>query len=271
MDNAAIEDLKKSGANGSLNGDLVLDCEASGLAFDEDQSRAAALEHCNTVFESLSAEKRVDWALNHLPQNHVLSSSFGAQAAVSLHLVTQQNPDIPVIFVDTGYLFPETYRFVDELSERLKLNLQVYTNPMSPARQEALYGERWNDGVEGLNAYNRDNKVLPMERALRELDTGTWFAGLRRSQSDSRAEVPFLDWQGGRWKVHAIADWSDRDVYNYLKKHDLPYHPLWEKGYVSIGDVHTTKSLHDVNHIDETRFFGLKRECGLHEIDLSEI
>ena len=113
--------------------------------------------------------------------------------------------------------------------------------------------------------------MVPMERALRDLDTGTWFAGLRRSQSSTRADVQFLYWHGERWKVHPIADWSDRDVYNYLKKHDLPYHPLWEKGYVSIGDVHTTKSLHDVNHVDETRFHGLTRECGLHNIDLSNI
>lgn len=250
---------------------LVFGCENGGFAFDEDESRAAALDHCNQVFASMPAGQRVEWALKHLPDQHVLSSSFGAQAAVSLHLVTRHKPDIPVIFIDTGYLFPETYRFVEELTERLDLNLQVYSNPMSPARQEAIYGQRWNKGVEGLAEYNRDNKVLPMERAMRELDTGTWFAGLRRSQSQSRADVPFLDWHGDRWKVHAIADWTDRDVYNYLKENDLPYHPLWEKGYVSIGDVHTTKSLHDVNHIDETRFFGLKRECGLHEIDLSNI
>ncbi len=250
---------------------LVFGCRQEGFAFDEDQTRQAALDHCNDVFASLSAEKRVEWALQHLPDQHVLSSSFGAQAAVSLHLVTQQKPDIPVVFVDTGYLFPETYRFVEQLSERLNLNLQTYSNPMSPARQEAVHGQRWNQGVDGIQAYNLDNKVLPMERALRELDTGTWFAGLRRSQSQSRADVQFLDWHGERWKVHPIADWTDRDVYNYLKKHDLPYHPLWEKGYVSIGDVHTTKSLHDVNNVEETRFFGLTRECGLHKIDLSNL
>jgi len=241
------------------------------FAFDENQSRQAALDHCNDVFANMSAEKRVEWALSHLPDQHVLSSSFGAQAAVSLHLVTQQKPDIPVVFIDTGYLFPETYRFVEELSERLGLNLHTFSNPMSPARQEAIYGQRWNQGVEAISRYNHDNKVVPMERAVRELDAGTWFAGLRRSQSSSRANVQFLDWQGERWKVHPIADWSDRDVYNYLKKHDLPYHPLWEKGYVSIGDVHTTKSLHDVEHVNETRFHGLTRECGLHEMDLSNI
>jgi len=245
---------------------------AAAQMLDERQSREAAIAHCNHLFKSLSAEERVAWSLEHLPAQHVLSSSFGAQAAVSLHLVTSQRPEIPVVFIDTGYLFPETYRFVDELTERLNLNLQVYRNNMSPAWQEARYGQRWTQGVDGIEAYNRDNKVEPMERALRKLEVSTWFAGLRRNQSASRADVPFLTWSSGdRWKVHAIADWTDRDVFKYLSKHKLPYHPLWDKGYVSIGDVHTTKSLNDVQSEEETRFFGLTRECGLHNIDMSDV
>ncbi|MGI9331408.1 MAG: phosphoadenylyl-sulfate reductase [Gammaproteobacteria bacterium] len=240
-------------------------------ALGEEETRQHALKHCNQRFATLEAEDRVAWALENLPGAHVLSSSFGAQAAVSLHLIASQRPDIPVIFVDTGYLFPETYRFVDELTQRLNLNLQVYRNEMSPDWQEARYGRRWEQGVTGLDDYNRDNKVEPMERALRELGASTWFAGLRRDQSISRADTPFLAWSGDRWKVHPIADWSDRDVYLYLKRHDLPYHPLWEKGYVSIGDVHTTRSIHEVETEEQTRFFGLKRECGLHDIDLSSL
>ena len=238
-------------------------------ALGEQESRQVALDRCNDLFAAQSAPDRVAWALENLPQQHVLTSSFGAQAAVSLHLVTRHAPDIPVVFIDTGYLFDETYRFVDELAERLKLNLHVFRAQTSPAWQEARYGKRWEEGVEGLDAYNYDNKVEPMERALRELKVGTWFAGLRRNQTVGRANAPFLAWSGDRWKVHPIADWTDRDVYQYLTDNDLPYHPLWNEGYVSIGDVHTTRSLNDVDNVEKTRFFGLKRECGLHEIDLS--
>ena len=246
--------------------------ERAGVyAYDERETRQRALDHCNALFGELSAEQRVDWALEHLPSQHILSSSFGAQAAVSLHMVTRRRPDLPVIFIDTGYLFPETYQFVDELTERLALNLKVFRSLASPAWQEARFGKRWQQGVAGLEDYNRENKVEPMQRALRELNASTWFAGLRRNQSSSRANVPYLSWSGDRWKVHPIADWSDRDIYLYLKKHDLPYHPLWDKGYVSIGDMHTTRSLHDVEHADQTRFFGLVRECGLHEIDLADL
>lgn len=218
----------------------------------------------------MTAEERVAWALESLPGRHVVSSSFGAQSAVMLHLMTRQVPDIPVVLIDTGYLFPETYRFIDELTDRLSLNLKVFRPAMSAAWQEARYGQRWNQGKDGLAAYNLDNKVEPMERALRALEVGVWFAGLRRAQSSSRANIPCVEISGDRRKVHPIADWSDRDVHRYLQRHQLPYHPLWEKGYVSIGDAHSTRSLADVNSLAETRFFGLKRECGLHEMNFGE-
>jgi phosphoadenosine phosphosulfate reductase len=234
---------------------------------DERSSRRAAQQVCHKALARKTAEERVAWALEKLPGEHIVSSSFGAQSAVMLHLLTQQAPGIPVVVVDTGYLFPETYRFIDEMTEKLSLNLQVYRSPISGAWQESRYGPRWEQGVPGLKAYNHENKVLPMERALDELQAATWFAGLRRSQSSSREKTPIVASSGKRWKVHPIADWTDRDVYQYLKKFDLPYHPLWEKGYVSIGDVHTTRSLADVSSPEETRFFGLQRECGLHEMD----
>ncbi len=234
-------------------------------ALSVDNSSTDELAGWNDRFAQLSAEERVEEALAVLPGAHILSSSFGAQAAVSLHMVTSAAPDIPVVLLDTGYLFPETYAFVAELRERLDLNLKVYGSAMSPALQEAVYGQRWLQGLDGLDAYNHDNKVEPMQRALRELEAGTWFTGLRRSQASTRAATPFVQVKDGRYKVAPIADWSDRDVFDYLKQHELPYHPLWHEGYISIGDVHTTKSIHEVDEVEQTRFFGLKRECGLHD------
>ena len=110
-----------------------------------------------------------------------------------------------------------------------------------------------------------------MRRALRELNAGTWFAGLRRQQTQTRAKIRYLELAGERWKVHPIADWTDRDVHRYLEAHDLPYHPLWEQGYVSIGDQQTTRPIQDAGKLDETRFLGLKRECGIHEINLADL
>lgn len=226
-----------------------------------------ALGMLNDALAPLDATARVEFAFGHLPGAHILSSSFGAQAAVALHLVTQVSPGVPVILVDTGYLFPETYRFVDELTMRLKLNLHVAHPAVSAAWIEARHGRLWENGVDGLDQYGRIAKVEPMRRKLAELGAGTWISGLRRAQSSSRADVPLLALNEGRFKLHPIADWTDRDVGRYLKQHALPYHPLWEKGYVSIGDWHTTRSLAEAGSIEGTRFFGLKRECGLHGLE----
>ncbi|AZK64011.1 phosphoadenylyl-sulfate reductase [Pectobacterium versatile] len=227
--------------------------------------QTAELATVNSQLESLSAQERVSWALENLPGDYVLSSSFGIQAAVSLHLVTQQRPDIPVILTDTGYLFPETYQFIDALTEQLTLNLQVYRATESPAWQEARYGKLWEQGVEGIECYNLLNKVEPMNRALSELKAKTWFAGLRREQSGSRGELPVLAIQRGVFKFLPIIDWDNRTVYQYLKENGLSYHPLWEQGYLSVGDTHTTRKWEPGMAEEETRFFGLKRECGLHE------
>ncbi len=142
------------------------------------------------MLDPLSAEKRVAWSLEHLPGAHVLTSSFGAQAAVSLHLVTRQAPRLPVILLDTGYLFPETYAFIEKLTERLSLNLKVYRSTLSPAWIEARFGKLWEQGVAGLEKYNDLTKLEPMRRALRETGAHSWFSGLRRSQARSRQQHP---------------------------------------------------------------------------------
>ena len=229
------------------------------------RGQALDLTAANTELENAGAEERVRWGLEQFGDRVVLSSSFGAQAAVSLHMVSRQRPDIPVILVDTGYLFAETYRFIDELTDRLGLNLHVYRNPLSPAWQEARYGRLWEQGVDGIEFYNRMNKVEPMQRALDELGAQAWFAGLRRQQATTREDLAPVVEQNGRYKIHPLIDWTDRDIYRYLTAYGLPYHPLWHQGYVSIGDWHTTRRLDDGMSEEETRFFGLKRECGLHE------
>jgi phosphoadenosine phosphosulfate reductase len=238
----------------------------NGTLVEQALHDARALAELNVALARLTAEQRVAWALEHVRGEHVLSSSFGAQAAVSLHLVTRQRPQLPVVLIDTGYLFPETYRFVDELTERLALNLKVYRPLIGVRWMEARHGRLWEQGIEGLDRYNQLRKVEPMQRALRELGAEGWFAGLRRSQARSRAGIDFVERRNGRWKFHPLADWSDRDVGHYLARHGLPYHPLWQQGYVSIGDTHTSHRWEPGMDAEDTRFFGLKRECGLHGI-----
>ncbi len=221
----------------------------------------------NAINDQLTAAdptQIIRWAADRFGGQLVMSSSFGAQAAVTLHMAQQVVPQIPVIFVDTGYLFPETYLFVDQLTERLRLNLTVYQSQVSPARDEALHGKQWEQGPEGLAQYNQRRKIEPMQRALRELHAAAWLAGLRNEQTQHRSGLRVVEPQDGVYKIHPILRWTSKDVYDYLKKHDLPFHPLYEKGYRSIGDTHTTVPITAEMHERAGRFHGLKQECGLH-------
>ncbi|MDK9762847.1 phosphoadenylyl-sulfate reductase [Vibrio sp. D420a] len=228
------------------------------------------LAEINETLEKLTAQQRIAWALENLEGQHTVSSSFGVQSSVMLHLITQQSPNIPVVLTDTGYLFPETYRFIEKLTQQLSLNLKVYRAHETREAQEARYGKLWEQGIEGLQKYNKINKVEPMRRALNELDIGTWFSGLRRDQSKSRTNLPILSIQNGVFKFLPVIDWTNEDVHNYLEEHNLSYHPLYKEGYLSVGDTHTTKKWEPGMSEEETRFFGLKRECGLHEDDVAE-
>lgn len=227
----------------------------------------AALEEFSRMLEARTPEQRVEWALASLPGPFVLSSSFGAQAAVALHLITRIAPRTPVVLVDTQYLFPETLQFAAELASRLDLDLRIYRAALTAAEFEARHGRLWEQGADGLARYNEIVKLEPFRRALRELGANSWFSGLRRAQSSTRRGLPALQRLDGRFKVHPLVDWTDRDVGRYLRQHGLPWHPLRDKGYVSIGDWHSTRTLAEAGDEQLTRFAGHKRECGLHGLD----
>ena len=220
----------------------------------------------NQLLADISARDLVKWSAGAFEEGLVMSTSFGIQAAVTLHLVTQVSPDIPVIWVDTGYLPAETYTFAEQLTKRLRLNLKVYQAAISPARMEAIHGKLWEEpNVDALNLYDRIRKVEPMQRALKELGAKAWLAGLRKDQTEHRQTLSRLTRQGEQFRIFPILHWNARDIYQYLTAHDLPYHPYFDQGYVSVGDWHSSRPLmaEDENERD-TRFHGLKQECGLH-------
>ncbi|MCA9580202.1 MAG: phosphoadenylyl-sulfate reductase [Myxococcales bacterium] len=223
-----------------------------------------AVRAWNRDLTDQTAEGIVRWAGHTFGDGLVLSSSFGAHAAVMLHLVTTVLPKIPVIFIDTGYLFPETYRFAHKLAGDLNLNLHVFTPHLTTAHQEAIHGRRWEQGEHGVQEYLRENKLEPMRRALHDLGATAWLSGVRAEQSEHRSNLATVEIQDGRHKVHPILHWSDADVESYLQANDLPHHPLYEDGYRSIGDTHSTLPTVTGQHPREGRILGKKRECGLH-------
>lgn len=215
---------------------------------------------------SMSAQQTIEWADEHFGDGLVMSTSFGIQSAVTLHLVTQVRPNIPVIWVDTGYLPEQTYHYANDLTQRLNLNLHVARSPMSPALMERRYGRLWeSDQLEDLNLYDQIRKVQPMQTALDELRATGWISGIRADQTDYRRNLNKVKQTENRTRVYPILDWSSRDVYYYMKQFALPQHPLFDEGYETVGDAHSSRP---VNQWDtdarDSRFRGKKQECGLH-------
>ena len=214
--------------------------------------------------EGLTSGERIQLLVDHFPGELVATTSFGAQAAIMLHLLKTHAPEVPIVFIDTGYLFPETYQFAEQLIKKWDLNLRVYQPLLSSARLEALYGKLWEQGDAGAAKYGVITKVEPMNRAMKEIGAKVWLSGLRRDQSKSRGDRAMAEQQKATLKVYPIIDWNSDDVSRYLEENAIPPHPLVAQGYVSIGDWHSTKQLEPGMTAEQTRFDGAKRECGLH-------
>ena len=205
-----------------------------------------------------------------------LTTSFGIQSALMLHMVTRaqsQNKNtkkVPVIWIDTGYLPPETYHFAEHLKELYDLDLRTYQSAVSPAHMEALYGPHlWEQSHQ---QYNYLRKVEPMQRALTELDVTMVVSGVRSNQTKHRQHMEMVHVHKGRIKICPILDWSDQDVATYFDQHKLPYHPLYALGYRTVGDQHSSQPFDPSIHASErdTRFHGRVQECGLHVSDEDE-
>lgn len=222
-------------------------------------------EEIAKTLESQKAGERIAWLYETYGDRVVASSSFGLQAAVMLHLISTHAPKIPVIFVDTGYLFPESYRYINELSEMLDVDLRCYIPRYTAAHQEALWGELWAGDKEEQQKYATINKVEPMNRALQEIGADIWLSGLRRSQSSTRANRALAEQQSATLKVYPILDWADAQVSSYFYDNRLPKHPLEREGYLTMGDWHSTRKPVAGEDAESTRFGGKKYECGLHE------
>lgn len=221
----------------------------------------------NAEFESFHALDIMAWAVEEFGDDLALSSSFGADSAVMLCLATRVKPDIKIITVDTGFLFPETVAFREALAERLNLNLLVY-QPKVP-RDIFLdeHGKMWRSSPDSCCGMN---KREPFDRAKKELGIRAWMTGIRREQSTTRRETAILGKDHlGLVKICPIVHWTAKDVHYCLRENDLPYHPLREQGYLSIGcqpeEGYCTTKVKPGEDPRAGRWAGFdKTECGLH-------
>jgi len=179
------------------------------------------------------------------------------------NLPEQQKPK--VIWVDTGYLPRETYLYAEQLSNQFNLNLLVAQSSLSPARMEALHGRLWeNQSPKDIEKYHLIRKVNPLEKILEDLKINCWASGVRGGQTTHRRSMSYLDPIRGRLSLRPILEWTNKDVFYYMKEKDLPQHPLFEKGYSTVGDWHSSgpDGLNKTGR--ETRFGGHHEECGIH-------
>jgi phosphoadenosine phosphosulfate reductase len=191
----------------------------------------------NGMFERQAPPEIVQWATAQFGDQLVMSSSFGAESAMLIHMAVQHQPDIRIIFVDTGYLCPVPHGFMETLRQRFNLNVWSYRTRNDPIAWLRAAGEENPEWRKDVDACCAANKNEPMERAMRELRPKAWLRGIRRNQAQTRQAARFIEWSA-RYECHAISpllNWTSRDIFGYMKQHDLPYHPLYEKGYASIG------------------------------------
>jgi phosphoadenosine phosphosulfate reductase len=198
------------------------------------------------------------------PGKVCVTSSFQTECVALVHLLTVQRPDIPVLFLDTGYHFAETYAYRDQIAEKLKLNLVNLLPAQTVAQQESQFGLLYQTDPGRCCGFR---KVEPLFGAVSQYDV--WFTGLRRDQSPTRANLKHSDdfqLPNGKkiLKVSPLADWTTKDVWDYLKLHDLPVLPLYDRGYTSIGCEPCTALPFDPDNPRSGRWAGQKLECGIH-------
>ena len=180
------------------------------------------LEQLNRGFEASGATTALDWALSNFKPDLAVSSSFGAESAVLLHLVTRLWPGIPVLFTDTGFHFPETLKHRDLLVQRLKLNLRVLEPEMPHEEFLARNGNLYEKDPDACCAIN---KVAPFQKALG--DYKGWITGVRRDQASTRKNLEFVEMsKEGLYKINPLLNWTSKMFWDYAKANDLPYHPL---------------------------------------------
>ncbi len=215
--------------------------------------------------EAMSAREILALVLEEFPGRVALACSFQKEESVLLDLLFELEPKARVFAIDTHYLFPETYELWREVERRYGTTIEVYEGP-SQEQLEAVHGERLWERNEDL--YLAIAKLEPLVRALGDLDA--WITGIRRDQSPTRADAPKLGWDERHelWKANPLADWTDEDCWATIRERGLPYNALHDRGYASIGDVHSTQP----GAGREGRWAGTDRlECGIHTVASADV
>ncbi len=222
------------------------------------------IESVGRTFESKHPTDVIRWLAREFPIGSVaMATGFGAEGVILIDMIVKTDRNIPIFFLDTGVLFPETYELRLRIEERYGIRLIRYASETSLNEQARLQGD-------GLWETNPDlccriRKVDPLRNALKNYSG--WITAIRREQAPSRAKAGVVEWDKkfNMLKINPLATWKKRDVWRYITDHDISYNPLYDHGYASIGCTHCTTPVSAGEDERAGRWRGFaKKECGLH-------
>ena len=232
------------------------------------------LDALNARLDRLPPDQIVAWAAAAFGNDLAMTSSFGADAMCTLHLATRVLPQIRIIFINTGYLFPETLAFMEEMRARYHLNVLEFHTRNDPPVWLTVHGEADPRVRQNVAACCAANKDPVMDRAMREQAPKAYLRGVRAGQTAQRGHMQIVEWMARYqcWAIAPILHWSTKEMYSYMKQHGLPHHPLVEQGYVSIGcdPITCTRPVSLGEDERAGRWSGSdKKECGIN-LDLGK-
>jgi phosphoadenosine phosphosulfate reductase len=228
------------------------------------EEMAAELREAAAALEGRTPQEVLRWAADRYQPGLALACSFGGPSGmVLLDMTMQVDRSVEVFYLDTDFLFPETYRLRDLAAAKYNFEPVAYMSLLTPAEQSAKYGDAlWASDPDACCAIR---KVEPSQRAL--AGKRAWISGIRRDQTKNRSDIPLVEWDAkfGLVKVNALAAWSESQVWTYILDHGVPYNELHDRGYPSIGCTHCTKPVQAGADPRSGRWQGFeKTECGLH-------
>ena len=228
------------------------------------------LEEHNQKIKSMEPQEMLLWAYEKFHNQFAVTTSFGIQSSVLLNMISKSSlqKKIKIFWIDTGYLPSETYHYAEQLINDLSLEIEVLQSEISPARMESLYGKLWetNKAID-LDKYHQLRKIKPLEQGLENNKIQCWASGVRSSQTENRNKMKFLEVIRKRLSLRPLLNWSNKDIFYYMKENNLPAHPLFLKGYSTVGDWHSSAPDGVDKKGRSTRFGGVKQECGIHTND----
>jgi len=228
------------------------------------------IDDLNAKFQEATVGEVLSWFLKEFKGKIALSSSLGAEDQVLTQMVTGIDKEATVFTLDTGRLFPETYDLIHRTNSKYGIKVKVYFPEAS--RVEEMVGEKginlFYESIENRKLCCHIRKIEPLKRAFKELDV--WICGLRREQSVTRQNIKLVEWDeaNGLIKLNPLIDWTEKDVWDYINENKVPYNPLHDKGFPSIGCQPCTRAIMEGEDVRAGRWWWENpdtKECGLHK------